>query len=247
MTNRPLVWGLSFCSNSSASEVLPGLGGLLLSLPCGRWPLAHLAHSQRRQRCLRRPAQPSRQGVVRWFVGGFHRRDICPCAYMVLAPGLYQRRRPEIARYLVPSLLTANPLLLICRPWSRAVIRAMENLANAFRTGLHHRIEHSYIHVHERSLHLTVRKRGGRKQALGTSEPMAIPQARNLRWSLDFVADTPVSGRRFRILRRARRAIPSAFANLVARIQPSLDPLAWLLRCRCHRFLGTLWSRSISM
>jgi len=28
---------------------------------------------------------------------------------------------------------------------------------------------------------LTVRKRGGRKRAL----PMAIPQARNLRWSLD--------------------------------------------------------------
>jgi putative transposase len=29
---------------------------------------------------------------------------------------------------------------------------------------------------------------------------MAIPQDRNLRWSLDFVADTLVSGRRFRIL-----------------------------------------------
>ena len=29
---------------------------------------------------------------------------------------------------------------------------------------------------------------------------MTIPQDRNLRWSLDFVADTLVSGRRFRIL-----------------------------------------------
>jgi transposase InsO family protein len=29
---------------------------------------------------------------------------------------------------------------------------------------------------------------------------MAIPQGRNLRWSLDFVADTLVNGRRFRIL-----------------------------------------------
>ena len=47
---------------------------------------------------------------------------------------------------------------------------------------------------------LTVRKRGGRKRALGTRAPMAIPQDRNLRWSLDFVADTLVSGRRFRIL-----------------------------------------------
>ena len=47
---------------------------------------------------------------------------------------------------------------------------------------------------------LTVRKRGGRKRALGTRAPMAIPQDRNLRWSIDFVADTLVSGRRLRIL-----------------------------------------------
>jgi putative transposase len=47
---------------------------------------------------------------------------------------------------------------------------------------------------------LTVRKRGGPKRALGTRAPMAVPQDRNLRWSLDFVADTLASGRRFRIL-----------------------------------------------
>src|SRR5271163_4999310 len=47
---------------------------------------------------------------------------------------------------------------------------------------------------------LTVRKRGGRKQALGTRAPMAVPQGRNLRWSLDFVTDALASGRRFRIL-----------------------------------------------
>jgi HTH-like domain len=47
---------------------------------------------------------------------------------------------------------------------------------------------------------LTVRKRGGRKRALGTRSPMAIPQDRHLRWSIDFVTDTLVSGRRFRIL-----------------------------------------------
>src|SRR3979411_3030084 len=47
---------------------------------------------------------------------------------------------------------------------------------------------------------LTVRRRGGRKRALGTRAPMTIPQDCNLRWSLDFVADTLVSGRRFRIL-----------------------------------------------
>ena len=47
---------------------------------------------------------------------------------------------------------------------------------------------------------LTVRRRGGRKRALGTRAPMAVPQGRNLRWSLDFVADMLVHGRRFRIL-----------------------------------------------
>jgi putative transposase len=47
---------------------------------------------------------------------------------------------------------------------------------------------------------LTVRKRGGRKRALGSRAPMAIPQDPNQRWSLDFVSDTLVDGRRFRIL-----------------------------------------------
>lgn len=47
---------------------------------------------------------------------------------------------------------------------------------------------------------LTVRKRGGRKRALGTRAPMALPQGPNQRWSLDFVSDALVHGRRFRIL-----------------------------------------------
>jgi len=51
------------------------------------------------------------------------------------------------------------------------------------------------LHKEER---LTVRKRGGRKRALGTRAPMAIPQGPNQRWSLDFVSDTLVDGRRFR-------------------------------------------------
>ncbi|WP_407940893.1 IS3 family transposase [Mesobaculum littorinae] len=47
---------------------------------------------------------------------------------------------------------------------------------------------------------LTVPKRGGRKRALGTRAPMAIPQAPNQRWSLDFVSDSLSDGRRFRVL-----------------------------------------------
>ena len=46
---------------------------------------------------------------------------------------------------------------------------------------------------------LTVRRRGGRKRALGTRAPIAIPLRANERWSLDFVADQMTDGRRFRI------------------------------------------------
>jgi putative transposase len=47
---------------------------------------------------------------------------------------------------------------------------------------------------------LKVRRRGGRKRALGTRAPMTIPQGPNQRWSLDFVSDTLTDSRRFRIL-----------------------------------------------
>ncbi len=47
---------------------------------------------------------------------------------------------------------------------------------------------------------LTVKKRGGRKRALGTRAPMTLPQGPNQRWSLDFVCDMLADGRRFRIL-----------------------------------------------
>ena len=47
---------------------------------------------------------------------------------------------------------------------------------------------------------LTVRKRGGRKRALGTRAPIAIPQEPNQRWSLDFVSDSLACGRRIRVL-----------------------------------------------
>jgi putative transposase len=47
---------------------------------------------------------------------------------------------------------------------------------------------------------LQVRRRGGRKRALGTRAPMTLPQGPNQRWSLDFVSDAMTDGRRFRIL-----------------------------------------------
>ena len=47
---------------------------------------------------------------------------------------------------------------------------------------------------------LMVRRRGGRKRALGTRVPMTLPQGPNQRWSLDFVSDVLADGRRFRAL-----------------------------------------------
>ena len=44
---------------------------------------------------------------------------------------------------------------------------------------------------------LRVRKRGGRKRALGTRRPMVVPGGPNKRWSMDFVSDAFHDGRRF--------------------------------------------------
>ncbi|RWH74829.1 MAG: IS3 family transposase [Mesorhizobium sp.] len=47
---------------------------------------------------------------------------------------------------------------------------------------------------------LAVRRRGGRKRAIGTRAPMLVPLRPDERWSLDFVSDQLTDGRRFRIL-----------------------------------------------
>ena len=50
----------------------------------------------------------------------------------------------------------------------------------------------------EEQLH--VRRRGGRKRAMGTRAPMVLPLMPNQRWSLDFVSDQLTDGRRFSIM-----------------------------------------------
>ncbi len=47
---------------------------------------------------------------------------------------------------------------------------------------------------------LSVRRRGGRKRAIGTRAPIDVALRPNERWSLDFVPDQMTDGRRFRIL-----------------------------------------------
>jgi putative transposase len=63
-----------------------------------------------------------------------------------------------------------------------------------------HRLNHKKLYRLYREGRLMVRRRRGRKRALGTRAPMALPRRINQRWSLDFVSDTLSDGRRFRIL-----------------------------------------------
>lgn len=62
------------------------------------------------------------------------------------------------------------------------------------------RINHKKLRRLYAQERLQVRRRGGRKRAVGTRAPMALPEGPNQRWSLDFVSDTLTDGRRFRIL-----------------------------------------------
>ncbi|MBB2707018.1 UNVERIFIED_ORG: putative transposase [Rhizobium aethiopicum] len=63
-----------------------------------------------------------------------------------------------------------------------------------------HLVNHKRLFRLYREEKLAVRKRGGRKRAIGTRAPMLIPMAANDRWSLDFVSDQFTDGRRFRVL-----------------------------------------------
>jgi putative transposase len=63
-----------------------------------------------------------------------------------------------------------------------------------------HVVNHKKLFRLYREEKLTVRRRGGRKKAIGTRAPMLIPLRPNARWSLDFVSDQLTDGRRFRIL-----------------------------------------------
>jgi putative transposase len=57
-------------------------------------------------------------------------------------------------------------------------------------------INHKKLFRLYREEKLAVRRRGGRKRAIGTRAPMTVPTAPNDRWSLDFVSDQLTDGRR---------------------------------------------------
>lgn len=52
-----------------------------------------------------------------------------------------------------------------------------------------HRLNHKKLFRIYREERLTVRRRGGRKRALGMHAPMTLPRGPNQRWSVDFVSD----------------------------------------------------------
>ncbi len=70
------------------------------------------------------------------------------------------------------------------------------------------------LYREERSM---VRKRGGRKRALGTRRPILVPDRANQRWSLDFVSDALSDGQRFRVLCIVDDCTREALATVVDR------------------------------
>lgn len=62
------------------------------------------------------------------------------------------------------------------------------------------RVNHKKLFRLYREERLTVRRRGGRKRALGSRTPLLVPWGPCQRWSLDFATDALADGRRFRIL-----------------------------------------------
>jgi putative transposase len=120
--------------------------------------------------------------------------------------GYSQRRACELV-----GMAPKTYRYVFCRPDDgdvRARLRALAGERRRFgyrrlhillaRQGV--RLNHKRLLRIYREERLGVRKRGGRKRALGTRSPMTLPQAENQRWSLDFVTDALSSGRRFRVL-----------------------------------------------
>lgn len=101
----------------------------------------------------------------------------------------YRRRRPDDA----PARAR---LLELAGQRRRFGYRRLHLLLD--REGWH--MNHKKLRRLYREERLQVRRRGGRKRALGLRAPLALPQAPNQRWSLDFVADAMTDGRRFRVL-----------------------------------------------
>jgi len=113
------------------------------------------------------------------------------CALIGMAPKVYRHRPKRLDDADLRARLKA-----LAKQRRRFGYRRLHLLLR--REGL--AVNHKKLYRVYREERLAVRRRGGRKRALGTRAPMAIPQGANQRWSVDFVQDTLVDGRRFRAL-----------------------------------------------
>ncbi len=79
---------------------------------------------------------------------------------------------------------------------------------------------------------LTVRKRGGRKRAVGSRVPMTIPQGANQRWSVDFASDALSDSQRLRLFcvidDFTRECLATVLSNSITgeRVATELDNIA---------------------
>ena len=127
-------------------------------------------------------------------------------AHLVAAHGMSERRACKATGFCRMTIRYET-----ARPDDRALRERLTELARERRRfgyrRLHVLIRREGLVVNHKKLFrlyreekLSVRRRGGRKRALGTRAPMLVPLRPNERWSLDFVSDQLTDGRRFRIL-----------------------------------------------
>ena len=132
------------------------------------------------------------------------KRDVV--AHACLVHGVSQRRACEALEVDRSSVRYCST-----RPDDRELREAMKAVASQRRRfgyrRIHVMLQRQGIDMNIKKLRrlygeerLQVRKRGGRKRALGTRRPMLVPDQPNQRWSLDFVSDALTDGRRFRVL-----------------------------------------------
>jgi putative transposase len=91
-----------------------------------------------------------------------------------------------------------------------------------------HIVNHKRLFRLYREERLGVRRRGGRKRALGTRAPMMVPQAPNQRWSVDFASDQFLDGRRFAVVDDCTRECLALIADTSitgSRVARELDQL----------------------
>jgi hypothetical protein len=99
------------------------------------------------------------------------------------------RAAAEDHRYaLAAAGRCADPPEVVGTGSGAAAVR-LSTPAHPIAAGRHRAEPHKKLYGLYREERLIVRKRGGRKRALGTRAPMALPQGLNQRWSLDFVSD----------------------------------------------------------